>query len=90
MHEISNQTPADMHNYPLNGGVRPNSPGFPAEMNPEIQRLQKELAEKTNSIRLLETDLKIREALLSTAEQQLREYREIIFALIGKSAINSL
>jgi hypothetical protein len=90
MHEILNQTPADAHNYPLNGGVRPSSPGFPAEMNPEIQRLQKELAEKTNSMKLLETNLRVLEARLDVTEQQLREYREIIFALIGKSATNSL
>lgn len=54
-------TQNDALNYPITGGIHPNSPAFPAEMNPEIQQLQQEnqnlkqqLAEKTLRIEFLQ------------------------------------
>jgi flagellar biosynthesis/type III secretory pathway chaperone len=41
--QINNNTPVNNTGYPLNGGIRPNSPSFPAEMNPEIQALKAEI-----------------------------------------------
>lgn len=41
--QINNNTPINNTGYPLNGGIRPSSPAFPAEMNPEIQALKAEI-----------------------------------------------
>jgi hypothetical protein len=69
--------------YPLNGGVRPNSPAFPAEMNPEIKRLQAELQDKNK-------ELEVVKGILALKDQQLADYKEIILTMLGKSVEKTL
>ena len=65
-------------NYPLTGGVKPTSPAFPAEMNPEVQRLQAENQK-------LQEELRIMHVTLELKQQQLDAYFHFIEILAGKN-----
>ncbi len=74
-------TQNDTTNYPITGGIHPNSPAFPAEMNPEIQQIKQEnqkleqaLAEKTLKIEFLQQLCEEKESKF----QQLLEVHKLI------------
>lgn len=81
----SNPTP-----YPLSGGIKPNSPSFPVEMNPEIQRLQAEIERQNEQLRLQHQELELIRALMTMKDQQLADYKEFICIMLGKSAPKTL
>lgn len=85
-----NQAATNPTPYPISGGIKPNSPSFPAEMNPEIQRLQAEIERQNDQLRLQLQELELIRALMAMKDQQLADYKEIIFTMLGKSAQKTL
>jgi hypothetical protein len=68
-------------NYPLNGGIHPTDPGFPAEKNPRIKELEQEIAQ------LNQKDL-LQQQIIKDQAESLQKFEQIIFALIDKSGKN--
>lgn len=85
-----NQAAQNPTPYPLSGGIKPTSPNFPAEMNPEIHRLQEEITRQQTMLAAQASELEITRALLAMKDQQLADYKEIIFTMLGKSAQKTL
>lgn len=85
-----NQATPNPTPYPLSGGIKTNSPNFPTEMNPEIHRLQEEITRQQTMLTAQASELEIARALLAMKEQQLADYKEIIFNMLGKSAQKTL
>ena len=76
--------------FPATPQPRPQIPGMPSEMNPEIQRLQEENTRQQTMLHAQASELEISRALLAMKDQQLDDYKAIIFTLIGKSGNNPL
>ena len=77
-------TQNDALNYPIAGGIHPNSPAFPAEMNPEIQRLKQENQKLTQQ--LAENTLKIEflQQLCGEKEDKFQQLLEVHKLIVTK------
>jgi hypothetical protein len=71
--------------YPLTGGIKPSTPGYPVEMNPEIIRLQQELVEANHIITEKITEINTLKLIIDERQRQLDAYHEIILALAKKN-----
>ena len=71
--------------YPLTGGIKPTTPGYPVEMNPEILRLQQELADTNRILAERIEENHTLKLILDERQRQLDTYHEIILALAKKN-----
>ena len=81
--QINNNTPINNTGYPLNGGIRPGSPNFPAEMNPEIQALKAENQDLRERLQASELRVEFLSEFCKEKEtkfQQLLEVHKIILS----------
>ena len=81
--QINNNAPINNTGYPLNGGIRPNSPHFPAEMNPEVQGLKAENQDLREKLQASELRVEFLSEFCKEKEtkfQQLLEVHKIILS----------
>lgn len=88
MQQSLNPSATNTTNYPLTGGLKPNSPGFPAEINPEIHRLQEENAKLSEALRICELEARHSQDLINLKDLEITRSHEIILALAGKTKQN--
>ena len=81
--QINNNTPINNTGYPLNGGIRPSSPSFPSEMNPEVQSLKAENQDLREKLQASELRVEFLSEFCKEKEtkfQQLLEVHKIILS----------
>lgn len=75
--QINNSTPVNNTGYPLTGGLRPSSPAFPPEMNPEIHKLQEEIQILKNELQAMTLKKDFLEVLCKEKEEKFQQLLEV-------------
>lgn len=76
--------------YPLMGGVKPTSPTFPAEMNPEVLRLSEENTKLANIVQEQAAEILKLQAIADERASVNQKQYELLLALVGKLPKNNI